>query len=63
MRYGDVVLFGNRIGVLTQKDGADALALSDGSTIPYYNTGQASKVADALDVVKQFKEQICKQAQ
>lgn len=62
MRCGDIVLYGNRVGVITKSKHKLALALSDGTTVPY-DESKVTAVADALSVVRQFKEKICKQAQ
>lgn len=62
MCCGDIMLYGNRVGVVTKDKGAYALALSDGTTVPYDKDG-AQLIVGALDVVKQFKEEICKQVQ
>lgn len=60
MRCGDIMLYGNRVGVVTKDNGVYALALSDGTTEPYNEEG-TQLIVGALDVIKQFKEEICKQ--
>lgn len=64
MRCGDIVLVGNKVGtVIGFCEDSVTLAMCDGTTTSVCNDQIGVVVTTALQLVRQFGEQICKQVQ